>query len=294
MPMPPLSRVALVALVVGSWLQPACVSRKIHLAEVQKRAECEGRERVMLEELLERRRESAEWANRLAALSRQLGQQEVEIKRLQEELYERTAALGASAAQLLEEKDALERSLKECQRQVAQLRERVASVADAQQMRQASLEQLRQQLAKAYAEMKDVHLEIAEPALLLTLPDVVLFDKSSLFVSAGGRTLLQPVAELLSRRPEVAAEVLAYTDNSVPRGLKNIEDTWDWSLARATNVVRTLIQQFNVNANQLTPIGKGEYYPIASNETPEGRQRNRRTVIALYPPLMKVPVLGKD
>ncbi len=294
MPMQPLSRVAFTALFLGLLLQAACVSKKIHLAEVQKRAECEGREQVMLEELLERRRESAEWANRLAGLSRQVGQQEVEIRRLQEELRERTAALGASAAQLVEEKDALERSLKEQQRQVAQLRERVASVADAQQVRRASLEQLRQQMTRAYAEVKDVRVEVAEPALLLTLPDATLFDKGGLLVSAGGRALLQPVAELLSQRPEIAAEVLAYTDNAVPRGLKNVEDTWDWSLARATNVVRTLIQHFNVNANQLTPIGKGEYYPIASNETPEGRQRNRRTVVALYPPLVKVPVLGKD
>ena len=51
-----------------------------------------------------------------------------------------------------------------------------------------------------------------------------------------------------------------------------------------------LIRDFNVNANQLTPIGKGEFYPITSNETPDGRQKNRRTVVVLRPVLPAVPV----
>ena len=50
------------------------------------------------------------------------------------------------------------------------------------------------------------------------------------------------------------------------------------------------IRDFNVNANQLTPIGKGEFYPITSNETPDGRQKNRRTVVVLRPVLPAVPV----
>jgi chemotaxis protein MotB len=54
-------------------------------------------------------------------------------------------------------------------------------------------------------------------------------------------------------------------------------------------VTRLLIRDFNINANQLTPVGKGEYYPVASNETSEGRQRNRRTVLVIYPSLPKIP-----
>jgi chemotaxis protein MotB len=53
--------------------------------------------------------------------------------------------------------------------------------------------------------------------------------------------------------------------------------------------VRLLVRDFNVNANQLTPVGKGEFYPLTSNATAEGRQKNRRTVLVLRPVLPAVP-----
>lgn len=272
-----------------------CMAKKAYLAETQKRAECEAREKTLLDEVLERRREAAEWAKRLFDLSREIGRQETEIRYLEQELSERTAALGESASKLLSDKDALEKALANAKAQLAHLDTQLTSVSQAQRARQEALEQLRQDLDKRYAGFKNASVEVAEPAVLLTLPDAQLFDKGGLLISAEGRNLLKPLAELLSQRPDIGVEVIAYTDNAVPKNLKNIEDTWDWSLARANHVVRTLVQQYNVNANQLTPVGKGEYYPVASNETPEGRQRNRRTVVALYPPLAKVPVInGKN
>ncbi|MCS7035787.1 MAG: OmpA family protein [Saprospiraceae bacterium] len=270
----------------------SCVSKKVYLAETQKRAECEAREKTLMGEVLERRREATEWAKRLADLSREVGRQEAEIQRLQQEINERTAALGESASQLLSEKNALEKALADAKVQLSRSNALLTSVSEAQQARQATLEQLRQDLDKRYGGAKNVAIEVAEPAVVLTLPDAQLFDKGGLLISADGRNLLKPLAELLGQRPDIGVEVIAYTDNAVPKNLKNIEDTWDWSLARANNVVRALIQQFNVNANQLTPIGKGEYYPVASNETPDGRQRNRRTVVALYPPLARIPPAG--
>ncbi len=270
-----------------------CVSNKVHQAEVQKRAACEAREGVLLQELLERRRESEVWAKRLAELGREVGQLEREREQLRQELSERTAALGESASQLLADKRALEEALAGSKAREAQLAARLAAIREAQAARLAALERLRQEVAERYAGVKGVSVEAAEMAVLLTLPDGQLFDKSGVLISAEGRQLLKPLAELLAQRPEVGAEVLAYTDNALPKTLKQAEDTWGWSLMRATQVVRVLIQQFNVNANQLTPIGKGEYYPVASNETPEGRQRNRRTVVALYPPLVKVPPAGQ-
>ena len=57
------------------------------------------------------------------------------------------------------------------------------------------------------------------------------------------------------------------------------------------NLVRVLIREYNVITNQLTPVAKGEFYPLTSNETTEGRQKNRRTVLAIYPSLPVVPKL---
>jgi len=76
-----------------------------------------------------------------------------------------------------------------------------------------------------------------------------------------------------------------------PAKEKTIKDTWDWSLQHATNVVRMLIREFNTNANQLMPVARGEFYPMTSNETPEGRSKNRRTVMVFKLVLPAVPVV---
>jgi chemotaxis protein MotB len=97
------------------------------------------------------------------------------------------------------------------------------------------------------------------------------------------------LAEYLAARPSLDVDLVAYTDNSLPTKEKSLKDTWDWSLQRATNLVRILIRDFNTNANQLTPVGRGEFYPVTSNETPEGRAKNRRTVVVFRPVLPAVP-----
>jgi chemotaxis protein MotB len=108
-------------------------------------------------------------------------------------------------------------------------------------------------------------------------------------IPATGKNLLQILAEFLAARPSLDVDVAAYTDNVLPPKEKTLKDTWDWSLQRATNVVRLMIREFNTNANQLTPVAKGEFYPVTSNETPEGRAKNRRTVFLIHPLLPAVP-----
>lgn len=127
--------------------------------------------------------------------------------------------------------------------------------------------------------------------MLLSLPDKTLFDaKNGQEISNSGKALLSPLAQILTERPEVSVEVVSHTDNALPKD-KTLLDTWDWSLRRATNLVRLLVRDFNVNANQLTPVGKGEYYPLTSNATAEGRQKNRRTVVMLKPAVPAVPMV---
>ncbi|MEZ4919872.1 MAG: OmpA family protein [Saprospiraceae bacterium] len=91
-------------------------------------------------------------------------------------------------------------------------------------------------------------------------------------------------------RPEINVLIEAHTDNKLPKS-KTIEDSWDWSQQRATNILRILVTEYNVNANQLTPVGKGEFYPITSNETAEGRQANRRTTFVLKTKLAAIPAV---
>ncbi len=74
------------------------------------------------------------------------------------------------------------------------------------------------------------------------------------------------------------------TDN-VPINQKNIRNNWDLSALRASSVVQALQTQYSVDPKRLTAGGRGEYNPIASNDSEEGRNRNRRTQIIITPKL---------
>jgi chemotaxis protein MotB len=74
------------------------------------------------------------------------------------------------------------------------------------------------------------------------------------------------------------------TDN-LPISKPNIRNNWDLSGLRASSVVQALQNNFGVDPKRLTAGGRGEYNPIASNDTEEGKARNRRTEIIITPKL---------
>lgn len=269
----------------------ACVSSKKYNAVISSRDQCEAREKILVQEVLDRRKEATELIRQVGDLNRNLGAQDAELRSLKTELTARTQMMGESSSKLVTEKANLEKELSAKLALLASREAVLESVNAAQKSRQSLLNALKNTVAKDFPPSSGCSLELTLDAVLLTLPDQGLFDKNGVAVSSAGQKMLQPLAALLSTRPELDVEIMAYTDNALPKGTKGLEDTWDWSLARATNVVRLLVRDFNVNANQLTPIGKGEFYPVSSNETAEGRLKNRRTVLAIYPILPKVPII---
>lgn len=271
----------------------SCVSSKIHRAEVSAREQCEAREKVLVQEGVTRKEEAAALIKQVADLNRTLGTQDAEIRTLKQELTVRTQQMGESSVKLINEKTELEKDLAGLQATLVQKEALLERIAATQKSRNDIVSELRLVLNKSYGSRKDVEVEIKDETVLITLPDKVLYDKNGQAISATGRDLLEPLANLLSSRPELDVEVRAYTDNTLPKVAKNLDDTWEWSLVRATNLVRLLIREFNINANQLTPVGKGEFYPVTSNATAEGREKNRRTVLAITPTLPPMPDVRK-
>ncbi|MBK6930831.1 MAG: OmpA family protein [Saprospirales bacterium] len=267
----------------------ACVSSKVYRAELSAREQCEAREQILVQEVLDRRKETTDLIKQAGELNRNLGSQDAEIRNLKIELTSRTQQMGESSTRLVSEKADLEREVAALTALIERRDATVQSISSAQKNRQSVLTDLKTALSRAYAGTAGMAVDIQDDAVVLTLPDAVLFDKNGVAISAAGRNLLQPLAGILSNRPELDAEILAFTDNALPKGIKNAGDTWDWSLLRAANVVRLLIREFNINANQLTPVGKGEFYPLSSNETADGRLKNRRTAVVIHPSLPKVP-----
>lgn len=283
-----LHRLFLIAL-LSITLITACVTPKVHNAEVTMRVQCEAREKVLVQELLERRKETANLTKEVGELNRTIGNRDAEIKDLESELSARTQQMGESSSKLLADKLDLQKELTSKNALISKQEATLQAVSSAQKSRYKILEELKNTLAKTFPENTGAKVETDQQAVLLTLPDNGLFETNGLTISAAGKNLLTPLANLLANRPELDVDIQAHTDNALPKGAKNLSDTWDWSLVRASNLVRLLIRDFNINANQLTPVAKGEFYPVTSNETPEGRQRNRRTVMVIYPNLPKVP-----
>lgn len=269
----------------------ACVKPKIYQAEVATRQGAENREKVLVKELLDRKKEAADLIRNVGELNRLIGNQEETIKQLNAELSARTQQMGESSSKLVSEKTALEKELATKNNLLAQRNAVLDKVRKSQQDMKTALGNLQSALSKSYSKQTDVTVTVEEDNLVLTLPDKSLFDQKGLVeISASGRALLSPLAELLLNMPELDVEVACHTDNSLPKD-KTLQDTWDWSLRRAANVARMLVSDYNVNANQLTPVAKGEYYPITSNESAEGRQKNRRTEIVLHPVVPAVPAV---
>jgi chemotaxis protein MotB len=121
--------------------------------------------------------------------------------------------------------------------------------------------------------------------LSINIVDKVLFPSGEDQITEQGREVLRRVGKILAQAKDKTIRIEGHTDN-VPTG-KHLKDrfptNWELSTARATNVVRFLQDEAQIDPTSLEAIGRGEYQPIASNKTPAGRGQNRRIEIILYP-----------
>ncbi len=279
------------ATVLLLWGGDACVPAKRYQAARSALDAALERESVLYCALEERKTETANLVKQVGDLNRNLGQQDAKIADLTRELGSRTQQLGESSSRLIADKAALELELNAKKTVLARREANLQQIKKVRQTIQDSLERVRTDLSKVYTtRIADgtAALSVEGETVVLSLADSVLFESNGVGIAEKGNALLAPLATFLSERPALDMEVVAHTDNKLPKD-KSIKDTWDWSTQRAANVVRLLIREWNVNANQLTALGRGEFYPVASNETPEGRLRNRRTLFVFRPPMPAVP-----
>ena len=133
-------------------------------------------------------------------------------------------------------------------------------------------------------EMKDVDVQVLKGVVYVSLSDNMLYKSGSYEISDKANATLAKIAKIISDYKDFEVLIEGNTDN-VPISKTNIRNNWDLSALRASSVVQALQTAFNVDPKRLTAGGRGEYNPIASNDTPEGRTRNRRTQIIITPKL---------
>lgn len=130
----------------------------------------------------------------------------------------------------------------------------------------------------------ELSIEVKNGKVYVSMSDKLLFKSGSAEVETKGKEALKLLADVMKKNPEIDVLVEGHTD-SIPIKTAIYKDNWDLSVGRAASVVRLLTESYQVSPKQVTAAGRGEFYPKATNTTPEGRAKNRRTEIILSPKL---------
>jgi len=113
----------------------------------------------------------------------------------------------------------------------------------------------------------------------------LLFRSGSWAVGSEGRQAVEQLGKVLADNPDIAILIEGHTDNVPYKGNSQLSGNWDLSTKRATAIVNILRENLNIYPENLTAAGRGEYAPIASNDTAEGKAKNRRIEVVLTPKL---------
>lgn len=136
----------------------------------------------------------------------------------------------------------------------------------------------------------ELSVYILDGNVYVSLQEKLLFKSGSDVVDDKGKDALESLAMVLSETKDITVLVVGHTDN-IPIKTDQYKDNWDLSTARATSILRILTDDYGYNANLITASGRGQYHPLVSNATPEGRAANRRTEIILSPDLKELYTL---
>ena len=133
-------------------------------------------------------------------------------------------------------------------------------------------------------ELKEVDVQVLKGVVYISLADNMLYKSGSYEINSRAAETLSKIAKIIKDYKDYDVLIEGNTDN-VPIKRENIRNNWDLSTLRASSVVQALQNDYGVDPKRLTAGGRGEYNPVASNDTELGKQRNRRTQIIITPKL---------
>ena len=193
--------------------------------------------------------------------------------------YEKLEAdKNAEIAGLKKDKTALEQQQADSKKQIDALEQQKAQLAAASQQDKTQYDALVRNLTD---EVKKGELQVRQYKNMLTVDvaEQLFFDSGKAELKDTGKSVLKKVAEAIKGYDDKVIRVVGHTDN-VPIKTKQFASNWELSVARATTVVRFL-QEAGVPPERMVASGRAEFQPVADNDTPEGRQKNRRIEITL-------------
>jgi chemotaxis protein MotB len=180
--------------------------------------------------------------------------------------------------------------LKSAQDELKQRSMRMKDLEAALQAKDEAVKQLRQKVMDALLGFNNKGLTIQEKngKVYVSLDEQLLFKTGQWEVDPKGQQALLSLAEVLALNLDINVMVEGHTDNVPMRGTGQVKDNWDLSVMRATAVSRILLKNKSIDPKRIISAGRGEFFPIDENNTPEARQKNRRTEIILTPKLDEI------
>ena len=258
-----MTRLAALAAGVFAIVLPGCV-----VLESTYEAEVAGRKTARAELEVQRHRvraltrevqELSERGERSALEGRSLGKERAELLNELEDLRVRLARTDAELAG--------ERALR---------REREVAIEEIKGSYASLVEQLEGEVAKGQIEIYELQGRLQIRAL-----EQILFPSGSAEMKPEGRALVARIAAQLRGKTGYRVQVEGHTD-SVPISTSTFPSNWELSSARSVRVARLLVDH-GLEPERVSAAAYGPHRPIASNDTPEGRARNRRIEIVLVP-----------
>jgi len=266
------------------FLATGCVSSKEHKAKLaaidslqQTNVETEGRLSAAEKENVGLKAEMSKLLADFQTLSAERDRIKTEKDRLSE-------TLGLKEAQLTESASALSRTVTE----VAVLKQEKEKLKQKKAMEVSELKQSYDRLVTGMKQqIQEGQIEITQlkGKLSLRMVNKILFDSGEATVKAEGKKILDEVANALNNITGSSILIAGHTDNVAisPRLVDKFPTNWELSTMRATNVVRYLESTGKIEPTLLGVAGFSKYRPVASNDEPEGRAKNRRIEITLLP-----------
>ena len=264
----------------------SCVGKKKFRREVSSRdsmvMQLNRRVIQLNQEIAGQQLQLAEKTGENKALRELQDKQDNHINRLRQEIEKLTN-------QSLSQQQLMDLTIKRKQEEIAareQVLEGMSTLMNDQEQAMRNLLSLLQASLSSYDSTK-FSTEFRDGRAIFGIPEELLFRPASTTTVKSTMGILEKIAEVLNQHPEVNIMVKGHTDNQ-PVKNRSFADNWDFSAQRAAAIVKILTKEYYLNPSQLTVAGKGEFEPSTSNESPEGRERNRRIEIVMTPKIDKV------
>ena len=202
-----------------------------------------------------------------------------DLDRVEKVLASRSAEAGAAMTEMRQEIDRLTEGNNELQKQLeAERLERKVRLAEVQGTYDELVGKLEEEIQRG-----EVKISELKGKLTVNVVDKILFDSGKAVLKPAGINVLQQIGDILKVAADKDIQVEGHTDNVPISGTlaQKFPSNWELSTARATTVLHFLQEKAAISGERLSAVGYGEYRPVASNGTAQGRALNRRIQIVL-------------